>query len=97
MVRLIRGIDKKTVLINALASAPADAMSIRFGKRLSATAWLMEYDPSMDGYSIYQLMQELGLHIPARQEKIISYARPGDRLQTQVDIREGKVGFILQK
>lgn len=97
MVRLITAQDKKSALIVALQSAPVDATTIRFGKRLSPVSWLMEYNPALDGFSIYKLYQELGLHIPAKPEPIVHNYRPGDRLQTQIDMREGKLGFILQK
>jgi len=93
MTRLVRGNTKQAALVTAILSAPHGATKLKFGKRMSAEAWLIEYDPALDGYSIYQLAVGLGLQEPT--QPVEKLERTGFNLSTLIAVQVGKRGLVL--
>ena len=93
MTRLIRGNTKQETLITAILSAPHGVVKLKFGKRMSGETWLIEYDPAVEGVSIYQLSVALGLE--KERERVKKPERREFKRSTIEAMYVGRRGLIL--
>ena len=93
MTRLVRGNTKREALVTAILSAPHGVVKLKFGKRMSGETWLIEYDPALDGYSIYQLSVELGLQ--EAKQPVKKRERTEFKRSTLIAVQMGRRGLIL--